>query len=154
MRKMRLFWNKLVFTLTNRKQESVELGGFIWTFRKYSMEVRSLSENFKMRLLCGEHAYGYLMTALRHDKKENLEGYALIMYTLAVSLTRDQKLVSDVTRDIKMYASRLERQAEKEAKRSKNEDDNEILVAERMAEENARKLNKKVKENDKRADKK
>ena len=137
--------------------KSVEVGGFKWTFRKYSMTVRSLSENWQMRVLCGEHSYGYLLESLSQGKTDNLHGYAIIMYSLAVSLTRDEKLVSDVTRDIKAYAARVDRQAEKEARKSEKVSDEEILAVERMAEENAKALKKKVdkiEKNGKRGDKK
>lgn len=142
---VRLWWNLMVFTLTNRKIESVEVGGFRFVFRKYSMLVRSLSDNWRMRVLCGEHAYGYLLESLRQKRLDNLQGYAVIMYSLAVSLTKDQKLVSDVTRDVKAYAARVERQAAKEVKRTEKDSDDEVLLVERMAEENARKLNKRYK---------
>lgn len=142
---VRLWWNLMVLTLTNRKIESVEVGGFRFVFRKYSMLVRSLSDNWRMRVLCGEHTYGYLLESLRQKRLDNLHGYAVIMYSLAVSLTKDQKLVSDVTRDIKAYASRVERQAAKEVKRTEKESDDEVLLVERMAEESARKLNKRYK---------
>ena len=133
----------MLFALTNSKVKEVEVGGFRFVFRKYSMLVRSLSDNWRMRVLCGEHTYGYLLESMRQNRLDNLQGYAVIMYSLAVSLTKDQKLVSDVTRDIKAYAARVDRQAEKEAKRAEKESDEEILLVERMAEENAKKLNKK-----------
>lgn len=133
----------MLFALTNSKVKEVEVGGFRFVFRKYSMLVRSLSDNWRMRVLCGEHTYGYLLESMRQNRLDNLQGYAVIMYSLAVSLTKDQKLVSDVTRDIKAYAVRVDRQAEKEAKRAEKESDEEILLVERMAEENAKKLNKK-----------
>ena len=133
----------MLFALTNSKVKEVEVGGFRFVFRKYSMLVRSLSDNWRMRVLCGEHTYGYLLESMRQNRLDNLQGFAVIMYSLAVSLTKDQKLVSDVTRDIKAYAVRVDRQAEKEAKRTEKESDEEILLVERMAEENAKKLNKK-----------
>jgi hypothetical protein len=142
---VRMWWNLMLFTLTNSKVKEVEVGGFRFVFRKYSMLVRSLSDNWRMRVLCGEHAYGYLLESMRQNRLDNLHGYAVIMYSLAVSLTKDQKLVSDVTRDVKAYAARVDRQAEKEAKRTEKESDSEILLVERMAEENAKKLNKKNK---------
>ena len=140
---VRMWWNLMLFTLTNSKVKEVEVGGFRFVFRKYSMLVRSLSDNWRMRVLCAEHTYGYLLESMRQNRMDNLQGYAVIMYSLAVSLTKDQKLVSDVTRDVKAYAARVERQAEKEAKRTEKESDEEILLVERMAEENAKKLNKK-----------
>lgn len=140
---VRMWWNLMLFALTNSKVKEVEVGGFRFVFRKYSMLVRSLSDNWRMRVLCGEHTYGYLLESMRQNRLDNLQGYAVIMYSLAVSLTKDQKLVSDVTRDIKAYAVRVDRQAEKEAKRAEKESDEEILLVERMAEENAKKLNKK-----------
>lgn len=140
---VRMWWNLMLFALTNSKVKEVEVGGFRFVFRKYSMLVRSLSDNWRMRVLCGEHTYGYLLESMRQNRLDNLQGFAVIMYSLAVSLTKDQKLVSDVTRDIKAYAARVDRQAEKEAKRAEKESDEEILLVERMAEENAKKLNKK-----------
>lgn len=138
-----MWWTVIWFHLNNRRMETVEVGGFRFVFRRFSMMVRSLSDNWRMRVLCGEHTYGYLRESLRQGRMDNLEGFAVVVYSLAVSLTKDQKLVSDVTRDIKAYATRMERQAEKEAKRTEKEPDDEILMVERMAGEDLKKLNKK-----------
>lgn len=153
MKKMKLWWNLFLFHVSNRKEGSVEVGGFRFVFRKYSMLVRSLSDNWRMRVLCGEHAYGYLRESWRQNRKENLEGYAVILYSLAVSLTRDSKLVNDVTRDIKAYAARVDRQAQKEAKRTEKESDSEILMTERVMEEDLRQMKNRVENGEKKSKK-
>lgn len=126
----------------NRKEDEVEVRGFRFVFRRFSMDVRSLSGNWRMRVLCTEHSWGYLRESLRQGRMDNLEGFAVIMYSLAVSLTKDQKLVSDVTRDIKAYATRMERAAAKEGRMSEEEEAAALLHETMVAEKVEKKLNK------------
>lgn len=145
-KRMRLMWANFNIALRNRKESEEVINGFRFTFRRFSMEIRSLSDNFRLRVLCTEHSWGYLRESMKQGRKDNLEGYAIIMYSMAVNLTKDQKLVADVTRDIKGFAARLERQAQKAAKEEKMSEGEEagILLHETMVAEAAEKeLNKK-----------
>lgn len=59
-----------------------------------------------LEIKCGEvamfridgrtHAYGYLLAAAEKGYNEQLHGYAVILYQLATSLTKDQTLVDEV----------------------------------------------------------
>lgn len=115
MKKLKRVWNLVWFRLNDRKVRELEIRGFKYVFRKYSMEVRSISRNFSCTVLCSEHPWGYLRVSSEKGKEKNLEGYATLMYILGTSLTRDQKLVDDITRDVKSYYARLERKASKAA---------------------------------------
>ena len=144
-KRLQLFWANFNIALRNRKESEEVINGFRFTFRRFSMEIRSLSDNFRLRVLCTEHSWGYLRESMKQGRKDNLEGYAVIMYSLAVNLTKDQKLVADVTRDIKGFAARLERQAAKMAKEKMSEaEEAGVLLHETMVAEAAEKeLNKK-----------
>lgn len=101
--------------------EHVEVGGFIvnWYFKEGSivdsyMEIRTISDNWRMRLDARHEMYGYLLSAVKQDKKEQVHGYCVTLYILATSL--DQGLINDVQKALAKFMKRKEKQAESEAK--------------------------------------
>lgn len=98
------FW----FTFRNAKVRQGESGGFKWCFRRLSMEIETLSGNFKARFTAAEHPYGYLLAGNNDD---NIVGFCQFMYMLSQLLTRDRGLVNDVQKAISKYEKRLEKQA-------------------------------------------
>lgn len=98
------FW----FTFRNPKVRQGESGGFKWCFRRLSMEIETLSGNFKAKFTAAEHPYGYLLAGNNDD---NIVGFCEFMYMLSQLLTRDQGLVNDVRKAISKYEKRVEKQA-------------------------------------------
>ena len=98
------------FTFRNPKMRVGEnaSGGFRWVFRRFWMEITTLSGNFRLRVTAGEHPYGYL--AVGKDDK-NIDGYAQTVYTVAMLLTTDQGFVNDVNKAIQKYQKRLDKAA-------------------------------------------
>lgn len=98
----------------------VEIGGFVvnWYFKEGSivesyMEIRTESDNWRMRLDARHAMYGYLFAAMEQGKEEQVHGYCATLYILATAL--DQGLINDVQKSISKYMKRMEKQAETEA---------------------------------------
>jgi len=88
-----------------RKGES---GGFKWTFRRFWLDIETVSGNFKARFMAAEHPYGYLMAG---PDDSNIAGFAATVYEVGMLLTTDQGFVNDVQKALKKYSARLEKKA-------------------------------------------
>ena len=88
-----------------------EAGGFRWRFRRFWMEVETVSGNFKSRFMADEHPYAYLLAGKTDD---NIIGFCQIVYMLSRTLTTDQGLADDVQRAYQKYNKRLQKQAASE----------------------------------------
>lgn len=99
------------FKIANPVVRRGEYGAFRWTFRRFWVDVETLSGNFKMRFTADEHPYGYLLAG---KDDENIKGFCQYMYTLGKVLTTEQKLVDDIEKALKRYEKRLVDAAAKE----------------------------------------
>ena len=86
-----------------------EKGGFRWVFRRFWLEMTTISGNFKARFTAGEHPFGYLVSSA---DDENIEGYCQTLYMVGMLLTTDQGFVDDINRAIRKYEKRLEAKAD------------------------------------------
>lgn len=100
-----------LFTFANRVEYKFEFAGFKVVFRRYWMDIKSVSDNFKVRFLASQHPYGYLYVSAKQGNIENIRGYCHYLYKLAFCLTTDNKLVEDVNKSLKNYDKRLAAQA-------------------------------------------
>lgn len=98
------FFNKVLYRL--------ERGGFRVTFRRYSMVIQSVSDNFKVEYEVSEHPYGYLYASLLNGHEDNIWGYAHLVYYLSYTLTTEQQLVDDIEACLRSYAERVESKQE------------------------------------------
>ena len=98
-----------LFSVANPVVRKGEHGGFKWTFRRFWLDIESVSGNFKARFIAGEHPYGYLLAGKTDD---NIIGFCKIIYSVGMTLTTDQKFVNDVEMAIVNYNQRLEGLAE------------------------------------------
>lgn len=109
---MKKIWTKIVkwwyFHIANPVVRNGEAGGFRWTFRRFWLDITTVSGNFKVRFIADENPYGYL-AAGKDDT--NIHGFALTMYEIGKLLTTDQGFVDDVQKAIVKYRKRLEKQA-------------------------------------------
>lgn len=108
-------------TMKNPTVRVGEKGGFKWSFKRFSMDIETLSGNFKASFTAAEHPYGYLISGKNDD---NIEGFCQMLYTLGMLLTTDQGLVDDVTKAIRKYEKRLGQ--------VKQDDDNEEAALEEV----------------------
>ena len=121
---MKNFWNAVLrfwyFHIANPVVAKGEKGGFKWTFRKYCLDIRTVSGNWKVRIVAGDHPYGYLLAGVQQGSEENIHGYAATVYELSMLLTRDQGLVNDIQKAVKKYDARLQKA---ESKKEREDDD-------------------------------
>lgn len=96
-----------LFHVRNRKVRVGEKGGFKWVFRRFWLEISTLSGNFKARFTAAEHPYGYLIAG---KDDANIEGYCQTMYMVGMLLTTDQGFADDVQKAVRKYAKRIEKQ--------------------------------------------
>lgn len=101
---MSKFMNWWYFHMSNPKVRSGEKGGFKWVFRRFWLEITTLSGNFKARFTAGEHPYGYLIAG---KDDSNIEGYCQMLYMVGMLLTTDQVFANDVQKAIKRYDERM-----------------------------------------------
>ena len=99
--KLRKWW---YFHLANPVVRKGGKGGFKWVFRRYWMEISTLSGNFKARFTAAEHPYGYLIAG---EGDENVEGFCQMIYMVGMLLTTEQQFVDDVKTAIGEYEKRL-----------------------------------------------
>ena len=109
---MEKFWQKIqrwwYFYLANPVVAKGERGGFKYKFRRFWLEIETVSGNWKMRSTASENPYGYLLASVNAKNEDNVYGLAEIMYVLQALLTVDQKLVDDVKKALENYEKRME----------------------------------------------
>lgn len=98
-------WWLLAFR--NPIEYKFEFGGFKVVFRRFWMEIETVSENFKVRFLASQHPYGYLFVSAQKGNLNNIHGFCAYIYKLSHTLTTDNKLVEDVNKAMKNYDKRL-----------------------------------------------
>lgn len=130
LEKIKKFW---YFNMNNPIIRRGEAGAFKYIFRRFTLDLETLSGNFRAHFTAAQNPYGYLLS----DKGEsNIHGYAETLYEVAMLLTTDQGFVNDVQKALKKYSTRLEKQAKVE------EDETE----EKIALETERQVQEKVEE--------
>ena len=107
-----------LFNMANPVISKGEKGGFRYCFRRYWLDVSTVSGNFKMRTLAGEHPYAYLLESVMQDNEENVYGLAQFIYVLQSTLTRDQDLVDDVKNALAKFERKTVENAEPESEDS------------------------------------
>lgn len=97
-----------------------EKGGFKIEFRRFWVEARSVSGNWKERWTAADYPYAYLLVALQKDNEETVWGFCERMYMWSMLLLRDKGLVKDMDKAVAKYEKRLEK--------IKNNEDEEIAL--------------------------
>ena len=95
------FW---YFHLANPVVRKGEAGGFKWCFRRFWLDISTISENFKVRFTADKDPYGYLLAG---KDDTNIHGFAATMYNIGKLLTTDQGFVNDIQKAISKYEKRL-----------------------------------------------
>ena len=99
------FW---CLNVMNPVEASGEKGGFRYVFRRYTLDLRTVSGNWRMRVTACEHPFGYLRASVEQGKEDNVFGFANVLYYLTMTLTTDQRLVDEVHKALVDYETRLE----------------------------------------------
>ena len=117
LKKMKI-WDKFVrlwcLNVMNPVVVSGEKGGFRYVFRRYTLELRTVSGNWRMRVTACEHPWAYLRASVEQGREDNVFGFAHVLYYLTMTMTTDQRLVDDVQKALVDYDRRLEEKAKVE----------------------------------------
>lgn len=116
-----------------------EKGAFKVVFRRYWMEIRSLSDNFRLRMMICEHPYGYLLYGAKQGNEKNLHNYCEYVYAVVMTLTTDQKFANEVQKSLNRC---YERRANAELRKTAKERDDETAIAEVMQQAEADKMSR------------
>lgn len=103
LRKIQKWW---LFNIANPVIRKGEHGGFKWKFRRFWLDIETLSGNFKCRFMAAEHPYAYLLAG---QDDENIHGFCQMIYYVGMLLTTDQGFVNEVAKAITKYSKRLEK---------------------------------------------
>lgn len=105
-------WTKIqkvwYFHCANPTLRKWEEGGFKFKFRRFFLDIRSISGNFRMRWTASEHPYGYLFAG----ENDQTEGFADRMYMISALLTTDQQFVTDIDNALEGYQKRMDGQVQ------------------------------------------
>lgn len=94
-------------------------GAFRFVFRRFWLEIETVSGNFKAKFMADEHPYAYLLAS---NGDENIHGFCQTVYLLSKTLTADQGLVDDVSKAFAKYDKRLQKKAAAEVKEDEMEE--------------------------------
>ncbi len=114
--KIKTFW---LFNLQNPVVRKGEAGGFKWVFRRFWLEIETVSGNFKAKFMADAHPYAYLLAS---QGDENIHGFCQTVYLLSKTLTTDQGLVDDVSKAFAKYDKRIQKKAASEVKEDETEE--------------------------------
>ena len=106
---------KLRFVLANRRLGRCEVGGFVVVFRRFCMDIKSLSGNFSMRVTASKYPVLYLYNCFCKGKTEDIHAYCSTVYALQALVLSDSTLFGDVTEALAGYYNRVESGAKQEA---------------------------------------
>lgn len=104
-KKIQKFW---WFTFRNPVVRQGEAGGFRWCFRRLSLEIETLSGNFKAKFTADESPFAYLLAG----DDDQTHGFALRLYMIGKLMTREQKFVDDLDKALKSYEKRAQKQVD------------------------------------------
>lgn len=107
--KIRRFY---LFHLANPVVRKGEKGGFKWCFRRYWLDIETVSGNFKARFTASEHPYAYLLSG---EGDDNIHGFSQMLYFVSHTITTDQQLVNEIGDALHAYEKRLEKKENPDA---------------------------------------
>lgn len=129
LEKIKKFW---YFNMNNPIIRKGEAGAFKYIFRRFTLDLETLSGNFRAHFTAAQNPYGYLLS----DKGEsNIHGYAETLYEVAMLLTTDQGFVDDIQKALKKYSARLGKVAAKEAKKEDETEEKAAIEWEKQVQE-------------------
>lgn len=112
--RLRKWW---LFHVQNPVVRAGKKGAFVWRFRRYTLELSTLSGNWKMVVTASEHPYGYLY----NGSDDQVQGFCEMVYFTQATITTDQGLVDDIRKAFQKYDKRMEKVANKKVDESEEE---------------------------------
>lgn len=134
MKKIFRFFRELqrwfLLTFCDTKIKTVQSPAFKVTFRKFTMEIKSVSGNFTLKTKGMIYPNAFLYDALIKGDENLVQWYCNRMYELTTCILTDQGLFDDVQKALNKYGKRLQVIAEQEAKEVTEEE--ERMAAEQV----------------------
>lgn len=96
-----------------------QAGGFKWRFRRFWLEIETLSGNFKAKFMADEHPFAVLVGC---EKDETIHGFCSLVYQIGTLLTTDSGFVNDIQKALAKYDKRLQKKAAGEVKEDEIEE--------------------------------
>lgn len=96
------------FKVRNTAVWKGEKGGFKAEFKRFTLEIRTVSGNFKAGWTADVYPYGYLLAAVKQGNEATLWGFCERLYMWSKCLLCDQKLADDMDAAFDGYSKRLE----------------------------------------------
>lgn len=96
-----------------------ETGGFRWCFRRFWLDITTVSGNFKARFVADEHPYSVLVGC---EREETIHGYCALLYQIGKLMTTDAGFVGDLQKALSKYGKRLQKQAASEVVEDETEE--------------------------------
>lgn len=116
-------WEKIkrwwYFHLANPVVRRGEHGGFKWCFRRFWLDIETVSGNFRARFTAAENPYAYLLAS---DDDSQVDGFCQILYSVGMLLTTDQEFVDSITKALRDYDKRLNKKAASEVAEDETEE--------------------------------
>ena len=112
---MKWWW----FRFRNPVIRKGEAGGFRWCFRRFWLDITTVSGNFKARFIADAHPYSVLVGC---EQEEIIHGYCSILYQIGKLMTTDAGFVGDLQKALSKYDKRLQKQAASEVKEDETEE--------------------------------
>ena len=122
--KIQKWW---LFTFGNPVESKFEFGGFKVIFRRFWLDIETVSGNFKVRFLVSDHPYGYLFVSAKQGNFDNIHGFCAYIYKLSHTLTTDNKLVEDVHKAMINYDKRFAAKAATQVSSDNDDFDLEVV---------------------------
>lgn len=114
--KIQVWW---YFHMANPVVRKGQAGGFKWRFRRFWLEIETLSGNFKAKFMADEHPFAVLVGC---EKDETIHGFCSLVYQIGTLLTTDSGFVNDIQKALAKYDKRLQKKAAGEVKEDEIEE--------------------------------
>lgn len=96
--------------MANPVVKTGEKGAFRWVFRRYTLEVETLSGNWKARWTADDSPYVHLMAC---ENDDDIRKYFEIIYEVSKLLMTEQRFANDCVKAVLNYSKRLDKAAAK-----------------------------------------
>lgn len=102
--------------------KNIEVGGFRVRFffkegniEQSYMEIKTVSNNWYMKIDARSEVYGYLYTAASQGLENQIHGYCATLYAIATGIISEQQFTDEVQKAIIGFMERMDKKAKEES---------------------------------------
>lgn len=108
--------NWWLLTFRNILLREVEFDAYKVTFRRFTMDITTKSENMRLRTMLMQHPQSFLLHCLSQDDTKTINWFCDEVYQFVSLITTDQGLANDIHKAFAKYYKRMDKKAESIAK--------------------------------------